>query len=56
MMSRVITENSRAELHLDPGVLRFLYSIVGNMKTGIFIAPKSQTLELLDLGGRHDPR
>lgn len=55
MISRVIIENSRAEFHLDLRVLQFLYSVVGNMKTGIFIAPKSQTLELLDLGGRHDP-
>lgn len=55
MTSRLTTDNSRNELHLDARVLQFLYCIVRNMKTGFFIAPKSQILESLDIGGRHDP-
>lgn len=57
MTSRLTTDNSRNELHLDARVLQFLYCIVRNMKTGFFIAPKSHLLNLesLDIGGRHDP-
>lgn len=44
------------KFYLDPRILWFLYCRVWNIKPGIFIVPKSHSLELLDLGGRCDIR